>query len=285
MNTRNERQPSGVSGRLKVEAFRFIRALFVVVLWQSAALDLALAAETAPGRLSVPTKARILLVTGIDYPGHLWRQTAPVLSDALNKDPRLEVFRVEDPEFLDSPSITNYSVVLLHFQNWQRPGPGEHARENLRSFVEGGKGLVLVHFACGAWHNEWPQFEQLSGRIWFGAEPGTGKRQHDPYGAFRVELVRPEHPIVKGLGDFDTKDELYTCLIGEQPIEVIAQAHSSLDSKYYPMAFVSRYGRGRTFHCSLGHDTKALSVPAVQELYRRGCAWAAGLDPSLSVAQ
>jgi len=29
----------------------------------------------------------------------------------------------------------------------------------------------------------------------------------------------------------------------------------------------------------LGHDTKALSAPAVQELYRRGCAWAAGLPP------
>jgi uncharacterized protein len=45
------------------------------------------------------------------------------------------------------------------------------------------------------------------------------------------------------------------------------------------MAFVSQYGKGRTFHCLLGHDTKALSVPGVQELYRRGCAWAAGLAP------
>ena len=34
-------------------------------------------------------KARVLLVTGIDYPGHVWRQTAPVLAEALRKDPRL----------------------------------------------------------------------------------------------------------------------------------------------------------------------------------------------------
>ena len=27
------------------------------------------------------------------------------------------------------------------------------------------------------------------------------------------------------------------------------------------MAFVSHYGKGRTFHCVLGHDAKALSVP------------------------
>ena len=84
------------------------------------------------------------------------------------------------------------------------------------------------------------------------------------------------HPIVRGMTDFDTQDELYTCLVGDHPIEVLAQAKSKVDGKYYPMAFVSHYGKGRTFHCTLGHDAKALSVPGVQELYRRGCAWAAG---------
>jgi type 1 glutamine amidotransferase len=81
------------------------------------------------------------------------------------------------------------------------------------------------------------------------------------------------------MNDFDTQDELYTCLIGHHPIEIVAQAKSKLDGNYYPMAFVSKYEKGRTFHCTLGHDVKALSVPAIQELYRRGCAWAAGLEP------
>ena len=47
--------------------------------------------------------------------------------------------------------------------------------------------------------------------------------------------------------DFDTQDELYTCLVGDHPIEVLAQAKSKVDGKYYPMAFVSHYGKGRTF--------------------------------------
>jgi type 1 glutamine amidotransferase len=202
-----------------------------------------------------------------------------VLANALRQDPRLDVSTVEDPNFLDSSAVQKYDVVLLHFQNQDQPGPGEAARENLRRFVNGGKGLVLVHFACGAWHGEWPEFEKLAGRVWFGQDPGPGKRQHDPYGPFRVEILKPEHAITRGLQDFETADELYTCLIGDHPIEVVAQAKSKIDGKNYPMAFVSHYGKGRTFHCILGHDTKALSVAAVQELYRRGCAWAAGLTP------
>jgi type 1 glutamine amidotransferase len=224
-------------------------------------------------------QARILLLTGIDYPGHLWTQTTPVLKEALEKDKRLEVFVVEDPAFLDSSAIDHYDLILLHFQNWQAKGPAEKARENLRRFVQNGKGVALVHFACGAWHDEWPEFANLAGRIWFGQSPGPGKRQHDPYGPFRVEIVKPEHPIVRGMSDFDTQDELYTCLIGEHPIRVVAQAKSKIDGEYYPMAFVSDYGKGRTFNCVLGHDAKALGVPAVQELFRRGCAWAAGLEP------
>ena len=235
--------------------------------------------DAAPTAAPAPTteKARILLVTGVDYPGHHWRETAPALAAALGKDPRLEVFTVEDPGFLDSAAISKYDLIVLHFQNWQEPGPGERARENLRQFVEGGKGVALVHFACGAWFGEWPEFAKVAGRAWAG--PGPGVRQHDPFGTFRVEIVKPDGPIQRGLADFDTQDELYTCLTGDQPIEVVAQAKSKVDGKYYPMAFVSRYGKGRTFHCVLGHDAKALSFPGVQELYRRGCAWAAGLAP------
>ena len=250
---------------------------FIIVAIVSSAISGQLRAAPAASPTSKTEKARILLITGVDYPGHLWRQTAPALAEALRKDPRLEVVTVEDPGFLDSPAINKYDLILLHFQNWQQPGPGERARENLRQFVDGGKGVALVHFACGAWVGEWPEFWKIAGRVWPGERPGV--RNHDPYGPFRVELAKPEHPIVSGMTDFDTQDELYTCLAGDYPIEIVAQAKSIVDAKYYPMAFVSHYGKGRTFHCVFGHDAKSLSFPGVQELYRRGCAWAAGLAP------
>jgi type 1 glutamine amidotransferase len=250
-----------------------VAALALLVTAAGAALFAAEQPAASPASTNQP--ARVLLVTGMDYPGHLWRQTAPVLAEALRKDTRLEVFTVEDPHFLDSAALGRYDVAVLHFENWQQPPPGLNARENLRRFVQGGKGVVLLHFACGAWHEEWPGFVEIAGRVW----GGPNVRQHDPYGAFRVEIAKPDHPLVRGMADFDTQDELYTCLTGDVPIEVLARAKSKVDGKYYPMAFISNCGKGRSFHCTLGHDTRALSVPSVQELLRRGCAWAAGLPP------
>jgi len=216
---------------------------------------------------------RVLLVTGVDYPGHVWQETAPELATQLRADPRIEVRVVEDPAFLDSAGIEPYQVIVLHFMNWKEPGPGPAARENLKRAVTGGKGLVLVHFACGAWL-DWPEFAQLAGRVW---DPKL--RGHDPRGPFRVEIARPDHPITKGMTGFETEDELYTCLVGDTPIEVLATARSKVDNLDYPMAFVFPCGQGRVFHCVLGHSAKALQTPGTAELFRRGTAWAAGQTP------
>ncbi|MCB1128298.1 MAG: ThuA domain-containing protein [Verrucomicrobiae bacterium] len=234
---------------------------------------------TVPIDLPAPAAGTaVLIVTGIDYPGHPWRETAPVLQAELEKDPRLHVRVAADPSVLGSPRLHDWDVIILHFMDWEIPGPGPAARENLQRAVAGGRGLMLTHFACGAWDgNEWPEFVRLAGRVWFGPDGG---RQHDPRGKFTVEIANPDHPITRGMKSFETDDELYTCLTGDTPIQVVAQARSKVGQKYYPMAFTAEYGKGRTFHTVLGHDAHAYTNnPGVGELMRRGCAWAAGLPP------
>jgi type 1 glutamine amidotransferase len=246
------------------------------------AMALAMAClAAAPARAADPKspaasqkQAKILLLTGNEYPGHKWRETAPLIAKFLAQDSRLAVELNEKPEFLASPKLQSYDAIVLNYMNWKSPDPGEAARANLKRFVESGKGLVLVHFACGAFQ-EWPEFRQIAGRTW-----NPKLRGHDPRGPFTVQITAPEHPITKGLKPFQLTDELYTCLDGNRPIEVLAKATSKVDQKDYPMAFVNHYGQGRVFHCVLGHDVLALTPEAVQELYRRGTAWSAGLAPT-----
>lgn len=220
---------------------------------------------------------RVLIVTGIDYPGHPWRETAPALKGILSRDPRLRVVVAEDPRVLGSPRLKDWEVIVLHFMDWEVPGPDAAARENLRSAVSAGRGLVLTHFACGAWDGgEWPEFVRLAGRVW---DPKL--RGHDPHGTFRVEIADTEHPVTQGLSGFEILDELYTCLAGDTPIRVLARARSKVDGKDYPMAFVADFGKGRVFHSVLGHDARAYANDAgVGELLRRGVAWVGGLSPT-----
>jgi len=234
-------------------------------LWESEAEGQA-AAAPAGG------KPNVLLVTGQEL--HDWKATAPVVVELLQKDPRLRVRVVENPSFLADPSIHQYDAIVLHFMNYQVPSPGKEARENFRKYVASGKGVFMIHFACGAWQ-DWPEFREIVGRVW---DPKL--RPHDPRGPFRVTMTEVKHPITRGLKPFQADDELYTCLAGEKPVEVLAVARSIVDKKDYPMALVCPYGKGRVFQCLLGHDVKAMKMPGVGELYRRGCAWAAGLAPS-----
>jgi type 1 glutamine amidotransferase len=216
----------------------------------------------------------VLVVTGIDYPGHKWKLTAPVLAQAIAADKRLEVTVTEEPNDLASDELSGYDVIVLHFMDWEVPDPGPKARANLERAVRGGKGLVLVHFACGAFQ-QWPEFVELAGRVW---DPKL--RGHDRHGKFTVKITDAQHPAMKGMKDFETTDELYTCLAGETPIKVLATARSKVDNKDYPMAFVLNHGEGRVLHSVLGHDVQALANPDVGRLFRNGCAWAAGLEPS-----
>ncbi len=243
-----------------------------VWLWEASA---EVAGETA-GAPAVETagerkEIKVLIVTGQDYPGHHWRETAPALAAFLRKDPRVEVSVVEDPAFLASRSLHEQDVAVLHFMNWEQPDPGPEARANLERFVDGGKGLVILHFACGAFQG-WPGYASLAGRIYDPKLP-----PHDPRGPFRVDVASADHPVTRGLKPFDTDDELYTCLAGDRPIEILATARSRVDGKEHPMAFAFAFGRGRVFHSPLGHDVKALESPGVGELLRRGCAWAGGM--------
>ena len=56
-----------------------------------------LVTATAPARGA--DSVRVLLVTGMDFSGHHWKETAPAIRKVLEQDKRFDVRIVEDPEF------------------------------------------------------------------------------------------------------------------------------------------------------------------------------------------
>lgn len=215
---------------------------------------------------------RIAIVTGDDIAGHPWRQVSTQVAGILRQDDRLQVSIQETPYLFASPLLDYWDATVLCFQNdHMETGPGIWS--GLRNHVEGGAGLVLVHFACGAFQ-EWEDFVKIAGRVW-----NPDLRAHDPHGEFEVNIKDTDHLITAGLSDFRTVDELYTCLDGDTPINLLATATSKVDKKEYPMAFTNRFGKGHVFHCTLGHDLRAFKADEVGRLYLRGLAWTLGLEP------
>ena len=220
---------------------------------------------------TTPAK-RVVILTGDDYPGHLWRETGPEYAKLLRADPRLEVTISESPALLGSAVLASYDAVFLDFKNYDNRIPtAAPLWQNFEQYIQSGGGLVIAHFGCGALQ-EWNGFVKISGRVWDPQKPG-----HDPYGEFLVRILQTGHPVTKGIPDFTTTDELYTCFAGDTNIDVLAEATSKVDQSTQPMAFVLTPGKGRVFNSPLGHNLGALKAQGARDLYLKGTLWAAGL--------
>jgi type 1 glutamine amidotransferase len=227
-----------------------------------------------PGLICNSVKAaeliRTLIITGCDVGSHPWRETTPAIRKILEDTKKFEVFVCEDPAILESKSaLDNYSLIILNYFNFRRPTISDTAKENLANFVKGGKGFVPLHLSSASF-SEWDEFHKMVGRWWV-----MGTSGHGPRGKFTVNIVDKEHPISKGMSDFEADDELYAKLLGEGPIHVLLSAYSDWSKKVEPLAFTLSYGEGRVYHHCFGHDVKAVEDPPVAGLLARGAEWAA----------
>ena len=137
--------------------------------------------------------------------------------------------------------------------------------------VENGAGIAGCHGGmCDSFraNSEW-QF--LTGGQ-FVAHPGDIM----PY---RVHIADREHPVTRGLEDFDVETEQYY-MHTDPAIHVLATTrsgpHLQNPAVEMPVAWTKRWGSGRVFYSALGHCLADLQAPAPRELMRRGMLWAAG---------
>jgi type 1 glutamine amidotransferase len=230
----------------------------------------------------LPERAKALVLTGYNHPAHDWQAVTAALIPSLEQDPRLLVHVTENVEDLASEAMKEYRLVILNYCNWDRPGLSDTAKQGLVNYLQHGGGLTIIHFANGAFNytlpatnSDWPEFRtNIVRRAWIHGKDRSG---HDNYGPFTVELSAAKHPITAGLKNFSTVDELYFRQEGPAPIDPLATARSKVTGKEEPMAWAYPYGKGRVFQTVLGHSAESIHKAA--PLIRRGCTWAAGLEP------
>lgn len=246
----------------------------------------------------------VLLIDGQN--NHDYRATTPHLKQLLEET---GLFKVEvattPPKGGDmaqfKPNFDRYRVVVSNYNG--EPWSPE-TQEAFEKFVREGGGFVSVHAA----DNSFPKWEEYNEMIAVGGWEGrneksgpylrlrAGKWVHDPtpgrggsHGQqhpFLVETRVPDHPIMKGLPTrwLHAKDELYDRLRGPaENVEVLASAKSTRESggsgEDEPMLMAIRFGKGRVFHTTLGHnngpDVTSQRCVGFITTFQRGVEWAA----------
>lgn len=156
------------------------------------------------------------------------------------------------------------------------PEVEQRKRDNLRAFVEAGKGIVVLHHAIGD-NNTWAWWyeEVVGGRYLFKAEGGKAASSFKHDQRVLVQVAK-RHPITDGLADFSIEDETYKGLWISPKAEVLLTTNNPTSDG--PVAWLGPHAKARVVYVQLGHGSPAHSNANYRRLIGNAILWAAGRE-------
>jgi len=233
-----------------------------------------------------PELIKILILSGRN--NHEWQKTTPALV-RMFKDSKLFLPQVTDrPDTLKYDDLKKFDLIV---SNWNSFPDSNFRMSNdwesgfLRYVKEGG-GVLSFHAGSTSFY-KWEDYHQIGIGRW------GEKTSHGIPAIGRVSGLNQDHPVTRGLKEFNIMDEIWE----DTEIHPGAVAIGWVSSKdaedghpiNEPAIFYSQTGKGRTFFIVLGHDERALLNSGLQTLLLRAAQWCAGkkvtvgLTPELSV--
>jgi type 1 glutamine amidotransferase len=212
----------------------------------------------------------------LTFGGHGFEQ-APFFAmfDAL---PGIEYTKAPLPESADllKPGLEKeYDAIVMYDMV---PGITAEQQQAFAALLKQGIGVVSLHHNLGA-HRDWPEYRKIIGGK-FVFKPEIIDGQENPKSTWahgqdmKVTISDSDHPITKGMKDFEIHDETYGLYFTSSDVRVLLKTdHPKNDPE---LAWVTQYGNSRVFYLMLGHDSLAWKNPAYPGLLSRGIRWAAG---------
>jgi putative membrane-bound dehydrogenase-like protein len=165
--------------------------------------------------------------------------------------------------FPTAAELDDTDVLVFYSEEAGTIAPADRA--NLDKFLKRGGGLVAIHDSvCGT---DAPWFKTVIGGAW---KHGEAKYYEGEVGMYFIDT---EHPITRGISNFDFKDEIYWDLQMMPEARVLA---SSFHTPFViaPQMWVYEKDNYRSFVCIPGHEYASFSLPHFRALLLRGIAWA-----------
>ena len=165
-----------------------------------------------------------------------------------------------DLKDINSENLKKYDGLIIYANHDSLPPMQESA---MKAFVEGGKGLIPLHSASGCFRNSEWYIKTIGGQF-----------ESHKLGTFKNVILKPDHPVMKGITDFVTYDETYV-LKNLNPDNLVLGER--IDGEVHePYTWVRKEGKGRVFYTAYGHDDSTWTNKGFLDLVRNGVLWAVG---------
>lgn len=182
-----------------------------------------------------------------------------------------------DLDYTDEPSyalnretLARYDALAL-YANWEKITPEQERA--LFEYVESGHGFVPIHCASYCFLNSLKCTALMGGRF----------KSHN-VGEFDTQIVKPDHPIMRGFKPFKTWDETYVHEM-HNPDKIVLQTRvgDNTSPQGEPWTWVRTQGKGRVFYTAYGHNERTWRQPGFHDLMFRGILWAVGDGPATAL--
>jgi len=222
-------------------------------------LLVACSAHAVAAESPAPRPLRVLFL-GHESVHHNSTAYVPILMNAMGRD-AIYFDYFTKPDCLNSETLAHYDALLLYANHGQIK-PEQFAA--LNAFVESGNGFLPIHCASACFGND-PRFIALVG----------GRFKSHKTGVFKATVVDREHPILKGVAEYETWDETYVHdqLNPESRHLLMERVEGELRE---PWAWTRTQGKGRVFYTASGHDERTWKNAEFQKLLRNAIVWAVG---------
>ncbi len=208
-----------------------------------------------------------LIVWG-GWSGHEPEESAHLVAGLLEKH-GFKVYIEDTTEAFADPSIADMSLIvpIVTMSKIEK-----EEVETLTAAVRGGVGLAGFHGGmCDAFRDS-VEYQFMCGGQWVAYPGGVTD--------YRVEITKPDDPIMQGILSFDYRSEQYYMHV-DPSNEVLATTRFSggrapwVEGVVMPVVWKRRHGEGRVFYSSLGHSAAEFEIPQMRTIFERGMLWAA----------
>jgi type 1 glutamine amidotransferase len=210
---------------------------------------------------------KVLLLSGGGY--HDYAKLVPYLTNALagpthaTFTTKMDMDILRDADFADPYDLVIYDLCF-------DTAPDELIEHALNA-TRAGKPTVMIHCAVHAFRYS-PKIKDWETCC------GMRSKVHDKYEPFTVMKLDPKSSITKEFPDgWKTEgDELYQTISIDPASHALLKVKSPQDGREHIVCWTAKYGEGRVFATTLGHDMKTVSQPEYIKLLTNGLLWAAG---------